>query len=98
MPRKFVLVVVVLLLAAFATGCSESANGPGNAPGNGLHSIVPSVVDLPLGEAALELEEAGFTVGDIIPDGAQGTVVEQDPPAGYSAPKGDPVDLTVTEE
>ena len=98
MPKKSVLAFTLLLSALLVVGCAGASNDPAGSNGEGgLHSIVPNVVGMGADEAGDNLEAAGFVVGDIVPEGADGAVVEQDPPAGYSAPKGDAIDLTVTE-
>lgn len=99
MPKKSVLVCTLLLATVLLVGCAGTSNGPAGSNGDdGLHTIVPDVVGTSVDVARDTLEQAGFAVGEIFPEDADGIVVEQDPPAGYSAPQGETIDLTVTED
>lgn len=94
-----VAIALALVMSVMAlAGCTNNEGPETGTPGDGLHAIVPDVVGMTVDEATAELENAGFEVGEVIPEGAEGTVVEQDPPGNYSAPQGDPVDLTVTND
>jgi eukaryotic-like serine/threonine-protein kinase len=59
---------------------------------------VPSVLSLPYGQAASQLEQAGFKVArnDVDSDQAKGIVIDQNPKGGTSADKGSTVTLSVS--
>ena len=86
----------VLLVAIVASGCSASdeANGP---EGDGLHSTVPNVIGLAVFDASQALEDAGYAspaLTGVASDEPSGTVIDQDPVAGTSLPRGGIVELT----
>lgn len=95
MRRYIALAMIVGLLAAMLTGCSQAKDEAGS--GDGLHLTVPDLVGMTAAEAAREIERAGYEVGEISPEGGDGEVIEQQPPAGYSAPRGGEVDITVSQ-
>lgn len=73
------------------------------AVSSGVATILePDVTGTDLPTATQRLQAAGFTVGHVTtaststPNQASGVVVTQDPPAGSSGHKGDPVTLTVS--
>lgn len=94
MRRQLMLAIVALAVATSLAGCAQ-ADDPGS--GDGLHSTVPDVTGMTVEEATDELESAGYSVGAVKPEGATGEVARQQPRAGYSAPRGEVVDLTVAE-
>jgi len=59
---------------------------------------VPSVLSLPYGQAASQLEQAGFKVtrNDVDSDQAKGIVIDQNPKGGTSADQGSTVTLSVS--
>ena len=59
---------------------------------------VPNVVNLPFGQAQLELQQAGFNVSsiDVASDLKAGIVVDQDPSGGSESSKGSTVTLSVS--
>ena len=73
------LTSLVLLLAASAVALSGWLRAS-----NDREAIVPDVLGLPANEAATQLHEAGFvvTARSLAGEGASGTVVTTDPPAG----------------
>ncbi|GAC1311840.1 MAG: Stk1 family PASTA domain-containing Ser/Thr kinase [Acidimicrobiales bacterium] len=62
--------------------------------------LEPDVTGTDVPTATQRLQAAGFTVGRVTtasaPNQASGVVITQDPPAGTSGHKGDPVNLTVS--
>jgi eukaryotic-like serine/threonine-protein kinase len=63
-----------------------------------IRVAVPSVADLPVGEARERLEAAGFEtrVRRVFAGAAKGRVIQQDPGAGERAPRGSTVELLVS--
>ena len=95
MRRSIGLSLVVALVALVLVGCGQSARDA--EEGDGLHSTVPAVVGMNVFDAREELERAGYELGEVTPSGARGEVISQSPTAGYSAPRGEAVDLVVGE-
>lgn len=94
--RRIVVLLALILVVGSAAGCAPASTSDGT--GDGLHSIVPDVRGLTLGDATSAIEEAGYVVGDVSGDGADdplAVVVEQSPVASTSLPREAPVDLVV---
>lgn len=105
--RRYLLVVLAFaLVATVVAGCAQSGTdaagqgdpetSTGQPGGDGLHSTVPDVVGLSVDEATTALEDAGYEAA-VTPEGATGEVTGQEPVAGFSAPRGEQVELTVEE-
>lgn len=95
MRTPFVACMLIGLLLLPMAGCAQADSDP--AQGDGLHASVPNVIGMTVDDATEELESAGYEVGQVRPEGADGEVLEQEPPAGYSAPRGAEVDLVTSQ-
>ncbi|MBW6467622.1 MAG: PASTA domain-containing protein [Anaerosomatales bacterium] len=95
--KRLVIVLALMLLLSTTAGCAPQSSGSGE--GDGLHSIVPSVIGLDETAARDALDEAGYVVGevsvDLTSDAEPGTVIEQDPIASTSLPREAEVDIVV---
>ena len=87
--------IVLVLVLAFAVGCSPQGTSDGS--GDGLHSMVPGIKGMPISEAESTLEEAGYVIGTIEGDvdDPAAIVVEQSPIESTSLPWGGEVDIVV---
>lgn len=99
MKRVLAIVVVASIIvgALGLSGCA-STRSEVTAPDE-LHSVVPDVVGQSEAAAQEALVQAGFELGEVTssPGGEPGVVVSQDPVAGTSNPRSNPVDLVVGE-
>ncbi|MBI5231041.1 MAG: PASTA domain-containing protein [Coriobacteriales bacterium] len=97
MRRLIALLVMLALAAAFAAGCGARGQEPG---ASGLHSSVPNLVGMQQDAARSKVEEAGYVVGSVTatnaPDAEPGTVVEQSPLKGTSAPRETAVNIVIS--
>lgn len=95
--KRLVIMLALMLLLATMAACAPQSSGDGE--GDGLHSVVPSVIGLDESAARDALDEAGYAVGevsvDLTSDAEPGTVIEQDPIASTSLPRDGEVDIVV---
>lgn len=100
MRRLALLALLALMLGSIATGCA-TAPDDADPVGDGLHLIVPSVAGLDESAAAEALSDAGYRIGEVTFEEAQGaepgTVIKQDPIAGMSVPRDSEIDLVIAE-
>ena len=92
----------ILVVLALAAAVAVILWATGVFGGGGPTKKVPDVTGLTLQKATKELENAGFSLGDVTyraaPSSttAEGTVLEQDPAAGTKAEEGSKVNLVVS--
>lgn len=95
--KRFALLLTIVLLTLPIAACAPQSSG--SSEGDGLHSIVPSVVGLDEEAARDALADAGYAVGEVSTrtsdDAEAGTVIEQSPIASTSAPRESEVDLVI---
>jgi eukaryotic-like serine/threonine-protein kinase len=92
--------IIVLVFVGFAVFRLLSGGGAAASPSpSPAQAQVPSLVGLPVQQAAQVAQSAGFTVSQDLftpsNSGAVGSVLSQDPPAGTLAPQGTDIKLTI---
>jgi len=91
--------VVGLTLALIVVASDDDGASPTTTSSTDFGRIIPTVIARTQTQAEAKLGEAGFevTTAESVPnDAAQGTVLEQDPPAGSRADEGSTVTLIIS--